>query len=35
MNKSNNQKVITIPSQPETKDWQKGDLVEIRKVEIK
>jgi len=34
-NKSNNQKVVTIPSQSETKSWENGDFVEIRKVEIK
>ncbi len=35
VNKINGQKVITIPKQKETEDWEGGDYVEINKVKIK
>jgi len=28
------QKIVTIPKQEETIDWNKGDLVEIKKIVI-
>ena len=31
-NKTNGQKVVTIPKGKETRDWKKGDVVEIKKV---
>lgn len=34
-NKNNNQKVVTIPKQKETEDWEENDLVEIKKVNVK
>ena len=30
-----NQKRVSIPKQDETKDWKKGDLIELKKVQIK
>lgn len=35
INKTTGQKTVTIPKQKETEDWQEGEMVEIRKVEIK
>ena len=35
INKNNGQKQVTIPKQDETKKWGKGQLVEIKKAEMK
>ncbi len=29
------QKKVTVPKQKETEDWEKGDLVELKKVKLK
>lgn len=29
------QKRLTIPLQDETKDWNQGDLIKLKKIEIK
>ena len=34
VNKTTEQKVVTIPKQKETEDWKKGEIVEIRRVKI-
>ena len=35
INKTNGQKTVTIPKQRETERWKVGEIVEIKKVEIK
>ena len=34
-NKTNQQKIVTVPKQKETEKWDEGDLIELKKVEIK